>query len=308
MIFISIVISLILEKTTDVNQALRRFNWLDRYLQSLQPVFTKFYSNAYFVLAIAVLVPVLVLALIYAIVGHWFFGLTGLVLSLFVLVYCLGPRSLVTEFKAYLAAKDKGDKDAAHHLGEQLAEEVVPNNGAALTRAVTRALFIQAHDRLFAVVFWFSIFGIWGAVIYRMVALLRNCDMAHISKKDDDEIPVVDNGRVAVAAQKIKTILDWVPVRVVSLMFMLVGNFIAVLPISLGHLKSGVNANEQVITDSGMAALGISTDEDTSDTASEASASDDVQDENQQAMSLIERAMVAWVVIIALITIGKVIF
>src|SRR5690625_1884987 len=95
-------------------------------------------------------------------------GLGRPLLALLVFVYTLGPRDLYRDVKRVLdEAEDFDGQAAARMLGVADA-----NSPAAAGAAVMRT----ACTRWFAVVFWFVLLGIPGALLYRFCqqAILRN--------------------------------------------------------------------------------------------------------------------------------------
>ncbi|CDZ79142.1 regulatory protein AmpE [Legionella massiliensis] len=67
--------------------------------------------------------------------------------------------------------------------------------------------FAQVNGQLFAVLFWYVVAGPLAAVVYRLISLCREQELT------------------AKLAEKITSILDWIPARISVLLYLLVGNF-----------------------------------------------------------------------------------
>lgn len=126
-------------------------------------------------------------------------------------------------------------------------------------------LFLKSYQKIFAPLLWYFIFGPVGLALYVVVAVLR-------AELSDQRYFVMTHG-----------VLDWVPIRLVGLTFALAGNFGAVFKLWMSNLLSGVSDNQNQVVAFGESAM-------TSD---------------PDAMSLIRRALLIWLVVMALITLGK---
>jgi len=137
-------------------------------------------------------------------------------------------------------------------------------------------LLVQANRNIFAVLFWFALLGPLGAVLYRVNYLL--------TKANDDDA-------VAEAAQKFRQVLDWIPVRLIALSYALVTQFLPVLKCWAKHVISGLSHNEEVLSECGITAL-----ESIGHTTTES----DADEYRQETMHIIDRALIIWLVVIAL--------
>ena len=96
------------------------------------------------------------------------------IFEVIVLVYCLGPRSLEADVMAIINAGSDEEKRAAavHILGDELSSDT-----AKADRQLTRAVIQQALRRVFAIIFWFAVLGVIGAILYRVAYwLVEDCD------------------------------------------------------------------------------------------------------------------------------------
>lgn len=147
-----------------------------------------------------------------------------------VLLYCLGPKDLDAQVRAFIQASVRGDETGAHRYMAALA---YPSAGAAMEscpaqltapqmmRTVIEATLVQANERWFAVIFWFFVLGPMGAVFYRLSSLLA----APVKKTAED--PSIDEpDSFAAAAHHLHGILGWVPARITALSYAVMGSFV----------------------------------------------------------------------------------
>lgn len=105
----------------------------------------------------------------------------------------------------------------------------------------SKSIFIDANQKVFGVIFWYILLGPAGAVLYRLINL---CSV---------------NGVFALSAiaALVQSLLDWMPVRLLAFLFALVGNFNAVMMCWKKHVRGGVESNEIILSECGLAALGV---------------------------------------------------
>jgi len=205
------------------------------------------------------------------------------VLGLVVLLYCLGPVDLYHQFKAFLDASKGEDKaEQKAKLALILGSKVPQKNSTAL-RALTSALFFLANRRVFAVLFWFVLLGPVAALLYRLLSEIEQYSL-HEQSHTPDLIP---------AARQSLDILDFLPIRLMVLIFALAGNFTATFSYWMKNLWRLSN-NHSLLTDGGLIAIGADTDKD--DAAS--------LDENKLAFELIDRSTLVFVAVIAVFSMG----
>jgi len=72
--------------------------------------------------------------------------------------------------------------------------------------------FAQANSQLFAVIFWYIIGGPIVLLAYRLITLCKNLDS------------------ISTQATQISNILEWLPARITSIMYLVVGNFQRAIP------------------------------------------------------------------------------
>lgn len=212
-------------------------------------------------------------------------GLLGFLFALLILVFCLGPRSLDDDVEGLLEARARGDNEAAGHFAQRIhggrEEEGDEGIGAAID-----GVLVQAHERLFGVIFWFAILGPLGALLYRMAVVLGRI-----------ESEVVDGdagGAAAVApvARRLHAILAWPVARLTALSYGLSGSLIDAMGRLTPRLTNIGGDHERLLADVGRGALRL-----------EEEAGEGSDDEwVREAHDLVRRTLVIWLVVLALLT------
>lgn len=142
--------------------------------------------------------------------------------------------------------------------------DVVMLKQTATTSISTTDLFLKSYQKIFAPLLWYFVFGPAGLALYVVVAVLR-------AQLSDQPYFVMTQG-----------VLDWVPIRLVGLTFALAGNFGAVFKLWVPDLLRNISNNQNQVVAMGEAAMASDSD----------------------AMGLIQRTLLIWLVAMALITFG----
>ena len=137
------------------------------------------------------------------------------------------------------------------------------------------ALLSTVYAALYGMIFWFALFGPVGLVLYYLIKYFRNYFQQH---------PTAESKELGFYAQRTLAVLDWIPVRLFTLSFALVGQFVTVFKVWMKSVLGGFDSNMRLITECGQ--LVVNTTED--------------------AVGLLNRVLIIWLVVIALVTIGLV--
>jgi membrane protein required for beta-lactamase induction len=165
-------------------------------------------------LALVLTAPVLLACLVFAQESQ---RIAAFLLALVVLLFSLGPRDLQEETAEFCEAVDAGKDDDVRRLTREITEREAHADSAEHQRAVERAIYVQANNRIFGVVFWFLALGPIGpagAWLFRVTDLMRR--RAAYARPDD------------VVARAVRTLhgwLAWLPARLMAAGFALAGNF-----------------------------------------------------------------------------------
>jgi len=273
---IIILLCLGLQRYLNINVSLADYDWFKPYTDIIKKSAEKL-LNGYVGVAVVALPVVVVVWLIHAALGGVAYGILGLVISVVVLFYCMDGHDLTDNLKTYLGMSQEGDadKEVSDFLGGN-----VPEGAAEKVRAITDVTFTKSLHNVFSVLFWYLILGTFGALLYFMVSL--------INKNADKEFPAMKEANALVLG-----VLDWIPVRLLGLSMALVGSFGSVFGRWMKALTAGLERSNEFATEFGLAAIG-------KDPAKVDDA--DVQ-ENKDALAIVFRALIVWVVFVALLTI-----
>jgi AmpE protein len=276
---IAILIALAGIRYLSVMQTTQRYNWFRSYAEKIQRwVITLNFNWA----SIAVIILPLLLALAIVQIGfaHWVWGLVGFVINAVVLWYCLSPMNLEAQVES---AAIEADTSHSTEKPMTVAKPELQIQNQHFSRQSSEACLTLANENLFAVLFWFLVFGAFGAVLYRSVALLKQ----HAQKSS------ILNSLVT-TVNIAQAILDWIPVRLAALSYVMAGDFVKGFAEWIKDVLSGLHANTTVLVKTGLAACGFDID-------SENQA--DIE-ETRSVLRMIERATVVWLAIIAIFTLG----
>jgi membrane protein required for beta-lactamase induction len=212
MAFISVLISLFIERLLGSMESMRRFGWFEAYGRWLRRHLPE--SGPWDgPLGVLILMgaPVLAVTLLsYFISGIWL--PLGFIFAVFMLLYSYGPRDLEAEVEAFVDARERGDEESAEWYAASLLEGDRPENSHALMRTLMEHIFVETNERLLGVIFWFVVLGPTGAILYRL-----SCQEKFNQRDHDDGF--------AVSVRHLHDILAWVPARICALGYALGGSF-----------------------------------------------------------------------------------
>lgn len=222
MSLIALILALVIEHGLTSLLHLREPRWLDRWCDCVgRRLGATGGAGLHVLLAVAVLVPVVPVAVADALLGSHLLGLLQLAFAVLVLLASFGPRDLREEVEDYLDALDRGDRDAAARRATELLESDAAGRGDALREAVEDAVFVQANNRVFGVVFWFMVLGPAGAWLFRVTDLMRRRAAFEASRRTDD--PAASG--YAHALGHLHGLLAWLPARLAAASYALAGSF-----------------------------------------------------------------------------------
>src|SRR5471032_34851 len=240
MSFLVLLLAVWIEKFSALRQRVQRDSlWLQE-LHKLESS-PRTTARPWLVLALTVLLPVLLLALILWVLGSVAYGWLALPVHLLVLIYSLGRGDLLAALGPFRDACRRGDEEAAVLVAERDLG-VVADDGERLLEGVQGYLLWQAYQSFFAVIFWYFLLGPVAALAYRILALASEYSQ---------------NPQVAERAGQLRHAFDWVPVRLLAASFALVGNFVAVGRVMLHELLSWDISAAQLVEKVGLAAAEI---------------------------------------------------
>jgi membrane protein required for beta-lactamase induction len=164
MTLLALLFALLCERGLTHLMHLREWRWLDAYFDMADSALRTRRDWLVVVVAITlVALPVVPVALFSLWLGGRLIGVPQFALAVFVLLFAFGPRDLKDEVDDYVSALERGDQGEALRRGKELLESSLPaTHGVAAREAIEDAIFIQANNRIFGVVFWFVVLGLRG--------------------------------------------------------------------------------------------------------------------------------------------------
>ena len=150
----------------------------------------------------------------------WLVLIVLILLPVALLALLLGRGDLLADLGPFRDAWRREDLQAADHVAKRDLN-IEADSGEQLLERVQGHLLWQAYQSFFAVIFWYFLLGPVAALSYRLLALAAEHSQ---------------NPGVAERATQLRHAFDWVPVRLLTASFALVGNFVAVSRVMLHEL------------------------------------------------------------------------
>lgn len=219
MSFLVLLLVLLVEKFSALRQRFQRDGFFLGELARLE-VQGRLAGRPWWVLIILVVVPAVLLGLLLLVLKPVAYGLLALPVHLLVVIYSLGRGDIKASLGPLRDAWRRGDEQAAVHVAERDLG-LVADTPEALLEGVENHLLWHAYQSFFAVVFWYFLLGPVAALSYRLLALIAEQGR---------------NPALVERAAQLRHAFDFLPVRVLSASFALVGNFLAVSRVMLHEL------------------------------------------------------------------------
>ena len=226
--------------------------------------------------ALILLTPVVILALVISAFPQPLYYLALFLISIIVLFMSLGPIALKQTYSVYFEAMERGDSEAGYLSLQQAGVLNDLSESDPLVRNATRSILVESQTRYFGVIFWFIFLGPYGALFYRLSHYY-----AGICNKESLE----EHG---LYLDKLLHIIDWAPARLTSCLFLLTGDFVNGFYRVKDYLFDLNADNRHLISETGIAALGL-----------DLSSSDEALDENHNALAMVERTVIIYLVVAA---------
>jgi AmpE protein len=191
-----------------------------------------------------------------------------LLLSTLILIACFGCGATRKSYKNYLHASFRGETTTAEmHHQQLLSDKNLPNMGFG------QALIWLNYRYYIAIMLYFTVFGAAGAIFYRLLTIVIEHEKADCVAKaaedkiQNEEVTQEDSAMlnepeeshegnvapdIANGCQNHHDVLywiDWLPVRIASFGYMLVGHFSKAMPVWLESLFDSKKPTHQVLID-----------------------------------------------------------
>lgn len=276
MSFISVVIVFVILQVWGTVKPVQHDGWLGQVREASKAVLGHD-KQSYGV----VVFPPLILGVLVLLVGDWLFGLIGLLIYVLVLMYSLGRGDLTEELNRYLDAWQRGDKQADTYIAAEWIGDLPDDlDESSLHQLLRKRFLYRSLERWFVVLFWFVVFGPSGALLYRLCRLEFDRGM-------DAMTPWVH-------------FMEWLPVRILGLVFGLVGDFSNTINVWRKDALEIYVPSDKLCDDYAIAALRLNVsglNDDDLDMRSSAII------EWSEVQNLVHRAVVVWLIAIAVLQI-----
>ncbi|MDY7219826.1 regulatory signaling modulator protein AmpE [Denitrificimonas sp. JX-1] len=236
MSFLVLILTILLEKLSHWRQMLQKDQWWYEQLQRCHKLLSKQHTLA---LLLALSLPLIALALVLVSLKSVAYGLLLLPVHLIVLMYSLSRGDVRVALGPFTDAWRRQDTQAAS-LAAQRDLLIQSEEPAGLLQAVQGHLLWQGFQGFFAVIFYYIIAGPIAALFYRLLVLTS----------EQSNWP-----QAAGKATRILHALNWIPVRILSLSFALLGNFITVSRTLTPDLLCITEPADNLISKTGRAAV-----------------------------------------------------
>ncbi|MDQ2043347.1 beta-lactamase regulator AmpE [Pseudoalteromonas fuliginea] len=241
MILVSIIIALILERLGARSNYWQISYYANGYLNRSNKLLGDkglFSSTLGFLVWLAL--PVIAIALVYCLSD---FVLWQLGINIAVLLVCFGCAKQRALYKSYLNALTRDDGTAASLYALQIGQKrtEAQENGETFGQTLAWVNF-----RFYcAVIFWFVVLGAPGAVLYALVRTLADL------VREDHKVIFAKRFKLI---HKLLFWLDWLPARITSFGYLVIGNFNKGTSCWLRYVLNFKSPNREVVTCTALAA------------------------------------------------------
>lgn len=237
MTLLALLIGLVVERLATQLFHLRRLRWLDRLIDLGFRQFERFanWPALIPVILLALLLVLPVFLVLFSLQGR-LYGVANLVLAIVVLFFSLGPKDIGEDVDEYCRAIEADDEERIVNTSKALIETDVPSDPHERIQRVEEAVCVQANNRLFAVIFWFVLFGPYGplgAWAYRVTNLIRRRAVFNAARDEENA-----NMAVLKASEMLHGWLAWVPARLTAIGYAMAGSFEGALHAWRNHGES----------------------------------------------------------------------
>jgi len=290
--FIAFLVALAAERILAAHLKVRDPTWLLGYVRAALRLIARGGAGAPVVAVIAALVPGLIAAALVSLPAAAAHPIIRILIAAVVLFFALGPRELNHEIAAYRAACASGDEASARRLAAEVLEHDAGQRSGPALGSLAEAVFVQANNRLFGVMFWFALLGPAGALTFRVTDLLRR---EALGQAACDGAPA-GAGAIGALAQRLHGVLAFVPARLLALSYGVAGSFEESFTGWRRYLREEsdhfFDANDRLLVHAGEGALGARWE-----------GAHDEAERAQAAVWLVQASLFVWLAVFALLTV-----
>lgn len=285
MTLIILLIVLTVQHYTDFGARVKRYPKMRGYLLWMQKALGQraFWSSVWGV--VVILLPLLVtIGLIQHVLSGKFLILVKFIFELLILGFCLQAYPLKNRLMNLPSIVETGEEFIRKGITPSLFVEKFPET-ENVYRAINREILLRANEQVFGIIFWFIVLGPAGAVFYFMMALLQY------------EVTLANSPlyKLLLPVSQIFGLVNWLPVRCAGLAYALIGHFAIAFHCFRQRFFSGIAKTRELGIQLGLVAAFGSADPASLEADSE---------ETSEVFDLVDRAVVVWLVVVALFTLG----
>ena len=281
---IALILGLIIERAATHLLHLRELRWFDAYFDYGDEQIRKLPASLALVGTVCVLlIPLLPVIAVSLAFRDVLWDLPYLAFAVVVLLFSLGPKDLGEEVEEFCSAIKKGNADEAHRVAKILLESDIETDPEP--RAIGEAIFVQANNRIFGVIFWFVVLGPFGAWLFRVSDLFRRRTVfeGQRGKSANDHIEFVHG------------LLSYIPARLAAVGYAVGGSFDDAFDAWREYLPAEdepfFTTTERIAATVGCGAMTLG-----------GTPPADNHSAATNAMRLVTRAIFAWITVVALMT------
>lgn len=236
MSFLVLILTILIEKLSHWRKAIQQDQWWYEQLERCAKLLPKQPLLA-FILAFSL--PIIALAILLVVLKPVLYGLLLIPVHLIIVLYSLSRGDVRAALGPFRDAWRRQDTHAAS-LAAQRDLLIQSEEPKGLLQAVQGYLLWQGFQGFFAVIFYYLIAGPLAALSYRLLVL----------SSEQNSWP-----QAAGIATRLLHILDWLPVRLLSFSFALIGNFITVNQALMHDLLCITEPADNLLSKAGRAAV-----------------------------------------------------
>ena len=238
MSFLVLMLTILIEKLSHWRAAVQKDHWWYEQLKRSAKLLPKQKTLA---LLLALSLPIVGLAVVLLVLKSFLYGLLLIPVHLAVVLYSLTRGDLRASLGPFRDAWRRQDTHAAS-LAAQRDLFIQSEDPEGLIEAVQGHLLWQGFQGFFAVIFYYLLGGPLAALTYRLLVLTAE---------------QVQHPPLAGVATRILHILDWLPVRLLSASFALIGNFILVNRALMHNMLCLREPADRLLSQAGRAAIEV---------------------------------------------------
>lgn len=241
----SLIAALLLAYHRPLSARLRPETWFVPYAKLLERSLNDGQArNGWIAWTLAVMLP----AILISVLGCWLDDIShlgGWLFTAFILYLMLDGRAFNASAEQIAASlHDFNIPQARQQLSAWNQDNTEAYGAGEISRVTIETSLIYAHHGLFAPIFWFVVAGPGGVMLYRLSGLLNEVWKHHAEPSNP-------------AVSKAFRWLDWIPVRVTSICYAVVGDFEDAMYCWRTQAAEWMDQSQGIMLASGAGALGV---------------------------------------------------